>query len=51
MKYTKYLRQPPRWQSHPEKPVQDVRLGLIKAAIWENAVGDIVLQRHFLPNL
>src|SRR5207244_5534095 len=25
-----------------KKPVQDVRLGLIKAAIWENSVGDIV---------
>ena len=25
-----------------KKPVQDVRLGLIKAAIWENTVGDIV---------
>ena len=25
-----------------KKPVHDVRLGLIKAAIWENTVGDIV---------
>ena len=25
-----------------KKPVQDVRLGMIKAAIWENTVGDIV---------
>jgi len=28
---------PPR-----KKPVQDLRLGMIKAAIWENIVGDIV---------
>ena len=25
-----------------KKPVHDLRLGLIKAAIWENTVGDIV---------
>src|SRR5258705_12625476 len=25
-----------------KKPVHDVRLGLIKAAIWENTVGEIV---------
>ena len=25
-----------------KRPVQDVRLGSIKAAIWENTVGDIV---------
>lgn len=24
------------------KPVHDVRLGLVKAAIWENTVGDLV---------
>ena len=31
------LAEPPR-----KKPVHDVRLGLIKAAIWQNAVGDAV---------
>src|ERR1041385_8047 len=31
-------------EAAPKRPVQEVRLGHIKAAIWENTTGDIV--RH-----
>lgn len=35
---------PPPAEAPRKKPVQEVRLGMIKAAIWENLVGDQV--RH-----
>lgn len=35
-------RTPPAPGSAPRKPVHEVRMGFIKAAIWENTVGESV---------